>query len=82
MDDSHDRSHTLKDIAQSCGVSLTTVSYALRNHPCVQLKTAKRIRAVASRLKYDPAANTAARKMVLRRHGRPLRTRTFRIKPR
>ena len=70
MDDSHDRSHTLKDIAQSCGVSLTTVSYALRNHPCVQLKTAKRIRAVASRLKYDPAANTAARKMVLRRHGR------------
>jgi len=70
MIESLDRSSTLKDIAQSCGVSLTTVSYALREHPCVNLKTAKRIRSAAARLRYDPAAHTAARKMVLRQHGR------------
>lgn len=43
---------TIKDLAAAAGVSVTTVSYALRNDPCVRPDTRDRILALAERLGY------------------------------
>ncbi len=44
----------LKDIAHKAGVHVTTVSLALRNHPRLPEITRKRIRALASKMGYQP----------------------------
>lgn len=45
---------TYRQIAQEAGVSLATVSFALRNRPNVSEETKKRIREIAMRLGYVP----------------------------
>lgn len=45
---------TMRDIAAAVGVHQTTVSFALRNHPCIPEATRARIRAAAKRLGYRP----------------------------
>lgn len=56
---------TLDDIAKKLKVSRVTVSKALRGHPDISEKTAKRIRKVASDLGYSP--NFIARNLSSRR---------------
>jgi LacI family transcriptional regulator len=56
---------TLDDIAKKLKVSRVTVSKALRGHPDISDKTAKRIRKVASDLGYSP--NFIARNLSARR---------------
>lgn len=56
---------TLDDIAKKLKVSRVTVSKALRGHPDISEKTAKRIRKVASDLGYSP--NFIARNLSARR---------------
>lgn len=43
---------TIYDLARECGVSGTTVSLALRNHPKISDKTKKRVQEAAERLNY------------------------------
>ncbi len=43
---------TIKDIARIAGVSHTTVSRALRNHPAIAVETVKRIRTIAAEQGY------------------------------
>lgn len=52
---------TQKQIAQKAGLSLSTVSLALRNHPSIPEKTRKRIKRIAEELNYVP--NMAAVRM-------------------
>jgi DNA-binding LacI/PurR family transcriptional regulator len=47
---------TIKDIAQLAGVSHTTVSRALRNHPAIAPETVARIRAIAAEQGYRVSA--------------------------
>jgi DNA-binding LacI/PurR family transcriptional regulator len=47
---------TIKDIARLAGVSHTTVSRALRNHPAIAPETVKRIREIASQQGYMVSA--------------------------
>ncbi|MBO4632069.1 MAG: LacI family DNA-binding transcriptional regulator [Lentisphaeria bacterium] len=53
---------TLKDIAARVGVSINTVSHALKGNPDIGAETARRIRSVASEMGYRP--NPAARSLV------------------
>lgn len=56
---------TLSDIAKQLGVSIITVSKALRNHPDISETTAKLVRETANELGYTPnlmARNLASRK--------------------
>ena len=43
---------TLKDLAKACGVTPTTVSLALRNHPRISDATKKKVREAAERMGY------------------------------
>lgn len=52
----------MKDIADDLGISLVTVSKALRNHPDISLKTRERVAARVRELGYRP--NLAARSLV------------------
>lgn len=45
---------TLKDLAQKLGVSHTTVSLALRNHPSISSERKKEVSALARKLGYRP----------------------------
>lgn len=59
------RQVTLNDIAQKLGVSIITVSKALRGHPDISHNTAELIKKTAAELGYSPnfmARNLAARK--------------------
>lgn len=47
---------TIKDIARVAGVSHTTVSRALHNHPAISPGTVQRIQALASEMGYAPSA--------------------------
>ncbi len=47
---------TIKDIAKVAGVSHTTVSRALHNHPAISPGTIQRIQAIAAELGYTPSA--------------------------
>ncbi len=58
-----------QDVAQACGVNLTTVTLALNNHPRVAERTRRRIQAEAHRLGYLP--NHAARQLVRQRYRCP-----------
>lgn len=44
----------MKDVAREAGVSLMTVSYALRNHSSVSASTKARVQAIAKALGYTP----------------------------
>jgi LacI family transcriptional regulator len=52
----------MKDIATELGISLVTVSKALRDHPDISKKTKERVRAKVKELNYRP--NLAARSLV------------------
>jgi LacI family transcriptional regulator len=52
----------MKDIAQALGVSLVTVSKALRHHPDISKQTRERVEAKVKELNYRP--NLAARSLV------------------
>jgi len=47
------RKPNMQDIADAAGVSLMTVSYALRNHPCIPKSTAERVQRMAKQLGYS-----------------------------
>jgi LacI family transcriptional regulator len=56
---------TIKDVAREAGVSVGTASQALRESPAVRETTRRRVRAAATRLRYQPSA--LARGLVTRR---------------
>jgi|SRR5581483_1743310 DNA-binding LacI/PurR family transcriptional regulator len=47
---------TIKDIARAAGVSHTTVSRALRDHPALSTQTKAQIKALAAKMGYVPSA--------------------------
>lgn len=47
---------SMQDIADRAGVALSTVSYALKNHPKIPEKTRTRIQTIAKRMGYRPDA--------------------------
>ncbi len=49
---------TIKDLAEALGVSVSTVSRALKDHPDISIKTKVRVQELADRLNYKP--NTIA----------------------
>lgn len=51
---------TIKDIAARAGVAVSTVSYALRNHPSIPPETCQRIQAVGAKLGYRPDPQISA----------------------
>ncbi|WP_138223361.1 LacI family DNA-binding transcriptional regulator [Nibricoccus aquaticus] len=51
---------TIKDIAAHAGVAVSTVSYALRNHPSIPKETCARIQAVGEKLGYRPDPQISA----------------------
>jgi len=53
---------TIKDIAKHCGVSVSTVSYALSGHSNIAEKTKERIRLAAKELNYIPNSNARSLK--------------------
>lgn len=53
---------TIKDIAKHCGVSVSTVSYALSDNSTISEKTKTKIRKVAKELNYIPNANARSLK--------------------
>lgn len=54
---------TLKDIAMEAGVSVTTVSYALRGDKKISNETRQKVRDVAKRLKYRPSGYARSLKL-------------------
>lgn len=56
---------TIKDVAREAGVSVASVSRALNDHGGVTAETQRRVREVASRLRYVP--HSAARSLITRR---------------
>lgn len=53
---------TIKDIAKYCGVSVSTVSYALSNHKNISNKTKEKIHQAAKLLNYVPNSNARSLK--------------------
>ncbi|WP_438482648.1 LacI family DNA-binding transcriptional regulator [Oleiharenicola lentus] len=51
---------TIKDIAAHAGVAVSTVSYALRNHPSIPPATCKRIQEIGEKLGYRPDPQISA----------------------
>jgi len=47
---------TIKDIAKVLGISVSTVSRALKNHPDISAETKSQVRNLAQKLKYEPNA--------------------------
>jgi DNA-binding LacI/PurR family transcriptional regulator len=62
---------TIKDIAAHCGVSASSVSYALKNSTHVSPEKRERILAAMRQLGYDPAAHESARRLVASRRTQP-----------
>ena len=61
---------TLKGIAAHCGLSVATVSRALRYPTRHSEETTRRIMDAAQALGYDPARHDGARRLVLSRFGK------------
>jgi LacI family transcriptional regulator len=59
----------LKDVAAAAGLSLATVSYAMRNSPMVAKATAKRVQALAKQMGYAPSPAMGALAEYKRRTG-------------
>ena len=53
---------TIKDIAKACGVSVSTVSRVLNDHPDVSQSVRDRVRSTVERMGYIP--NNSARDLV------------------
>ncbi|HVU32591.1 MAG TPA: LacI family DNA-binding transcriptional regulator [Opitutaceae bacterium] len=51
---------TIKDIAAQAGVAVSTVSYALRNHPSIPPETCRRIQSIGEKLGYRPDPQISA----------------------
>jgi len=47
---------TIKDLAKILGISVSTVSRALKNHPDISLETKQAVKELAQKLKYEPNA--------------------------
>ena len=47
---------TLKNIANILGISISTVSRALKDHPDISLETKKKVRELADLMDYEPNA--------------------------
>ncbi len=47
---------TIKDIAKILGISASTVSRALKDHPDISFETKKKVKELAEELKYKPNA--------------------------
>jgi LacI family transcriptional regulator len=47
---------TIKDLAKILGISVSTVSRALKNHPDISIETKQTVRELAQKLKYEPNA--------------------------
>lgn len=58
----------IRDVAKAAGVSLMTVSLALRNHPKISAATRERVRRLAEKLGYRPDPEIA--RLMTRLHGR------------
>ncbi|MFS8524266.1 MAG: LacI family DNA-binding transcriptional regulator, partial [Limnochordales bacterium] len=56
---------TIKDVAERAGVSPSTVSRVIADHPRISRATKERVRAVMRELNYHP--NAVARSLVRRR---------------
>ena len=63
---------TLKDIAEHCGVTVATVSRALRDPERHSKDTTERIMQAAAELGYDPLHHQGARRLALSRFGKHL----------
>ncbi len=50
------RQTTIKDIAKALGISASTVSRALKNHPDISRQTKEKVKQLAAKLKYKPNA--------------------------
>lgn len=61
---------TQEDIAKHLGISQVLVSYALRGTTGVSAETRERILATVKELGYDARANSGARSLAARRHGK------------
>ena len=48
---------TLKKISEALGLSISTISRALKNHPDISEKTKQRVKELANALDYEPNAN-------------------------
>lgn len=48
---------TLKKISESLGISISTVSRALKDHPDISVKTKSRVKELAATLDYEPNVN-------------------------
>jgi LacI family transcriptional regulator len=55
----HQQENTIKDIAQELGLSASTVSRALKDHPHINAETKKKIKAVAASMGYQYNAMAA-----------------------
>ncbi|WP_158277628.1 LacI family DNA-binding transcriptional regulator [Opitutus sp. ER46] len=64
---------TIKHIAARAGVAVSTVSYALRNHPSIPPATCQRIQALAAELGYRPDPQISALMAHIGR-GRPVQS--------
>ena len=64
MPESPKRRITLEDIARQAGVSVSTASRALKNHPSISAETRQQIIAVARELKYLPVMERMAEEAV------------------
>lgn len=72
MDENPRKIITLKDIARRTKLALSTVSYALRNHPRIPEPTRRRVQAAALELGYRPNPRIASLMAHIRRaHSRP-----------
>lgn len=61
---------SMRKVARQAGVSIATVSLALRDHPRIPLSTRRRIQAAARRLGYRPSAKVAELMAQIRSTGR------------
>lgn len=73
------RQVTLKDVADRCGVNVSTVSRALRVPGRHSAELTSRVIAAARELGYDPEANNGARQLIGRRFGREIRHQTVAV---
>ena len=48
---------TLKKISEMLGLSISTISRALKNHPDISEKTKQRVNELATALDYEPNSN-------------------------
>ena len=68
---------TQADIARSCGVARSTVSFVLNDDPRVSVETRRRVAEAIETLGYDVTPHLAARRLVLKRYGKQMLNRAM-----